>query len=59
METGRVGRTVYELTPLGRDWLEKGSPEERIVDFLRQDMYDRVSFADSARSLATLLGPAP
>jgi flagellum-specific ATP synthase len=31
----------------------------RIVDFLRQDMYDRVSFADSARSLATLLGPAP
>lgn len=35
-ETGRAGRTVYELTPLGRDWLEKGSPEERIVDFLRR-----------------------
>lgn len=35
-ETGRAGRTVYELTPLGRGWLEKGSPEERIVDFLRR-----------------------
>ncbi len=31
----------------------------RIVDFLSQDMYDRVSFGDSARALAALLGPSP
>jgi flagellum-specific ATP synthase len=28
----------------------------RIVDFLSQDMYDRVSFADSARAIRALLG---
>ncbi|HQO65485.1 MAG TPA: AMP-binding protein, partial [Spirochaetales bacterium] len=27
-ETGRSSRNVYELTALGREWLEAGSPEE-------------------------------
>ena len=31
----------------------------RIVDFLRQDMFDRVSSADSARALGALLGAPP
>ncbi|HRY56114.1 MAG TPA: phenylalanine--tRNA ligase subunit alpha, partial [Spirochaetia bacterium] len=33
-ETGRQARTVYELTPLGREYAEKGTPEERILRHL-------------------------
>ncbi|HOZ72166.1 MAG TPA: phenylalanine--tRNA ligase subunit alpha [Spirochaetales bacterium] len=35
-ETGRSSRNVYELTALGREWLEAGSPEERMVAWLAQ-----------------------
>lgn len=31
VETGRSSRTVYEITSLGRSWLEQGTPEERLV----------------------------
>ena len=30
-ETGRSSRAVYEMTALGRSWLEQGTPEERLV----------------------------
>lgn len=30
-EDGREARTVYEITPLGREFAEKGTPEERIL----------------------------
>lgn len=33
-ETGRSSRIVYELTPLGRQWSETGTPEERMVRHL-------------------------
>ncbi len=33
-EAGREARLVYELTPLGREMAEKGTPEERILRFL-------------------------
>ncbi len=33
-ETGRVAKAVYELTALGRAWLESGSPEERMIRYL-------------------------
>lgn len=33
-ETGRESRSVYELTALGRAWLDGGSPEERLVAHL-------------------------
>jgi phenylalanyl-tRNA synthetase alpha chain len=33
-ETGRKSRMVYELTALGRSWLEAGTPEERLVRYL-------------------------
>ncbi|MBN2874896.1 MAG: phenylalanine--tRNA ligase subunit alpha [Spirochaetales bacterium] len=35
-ETGRTSMTVYELTPLGRSWLESGSPEERLIAYLAE-----------------------
>jgi phenylalanyl-tRNA synthetase alpha chain len=35
-EVGREARTVYELTPLGREFAEKGTPEERILRFLSE-----------------------
>jgi phenylalanyl-tRNA synthetase alpha chain len=35
-EDGREARTVYELTALGREFAEKGSPEERILRFLSE-----------------------
>jgi phenylalanyl-tRNA synthetase alpha chain len=35
-EDGREARTVYELTPLGREFAEKGTPEERILRFLSE-----------------------
>lgn len=36
VESGRSSRLVYELTPLGRVWLETGTPEERMVGFLKE-----------------------
>ena len=35
-EDGRDARTVYELTPLGREFAEKGTPDERILRFLAE-----------------------
>ncbi len=35
-EDGREARTVYELTPLGREFAEKGAPEERILRYLSE-----------------------
>ncbi|GHV70328.1 phenylalanine--tRNA ligase alpha subunit [Spirochaetia bacterium] len=34
-EIRRESRLFYELTDLGRAWKEKGSPEERILEFVR------------------------
>jgi phenylalanyl-tRNA synthetase alpha chain len=34
-ETRRETAVFYELTELGREWKEKGSPEERIVELVR------------------------
>ncbi len=31
VETGRTSQSVFELTPLGRTWLETGSPEDRMI----------------------------
>ena len=33
-EAGRTTRTVYELTPLGLEWITAGTPEERILRHL-------------------------
>ncbi|HUW42247.1 MAG TPA: phenylalanine--tRNA ligase subunit alpha [Rectinemataceae bacterium] len=35
-EAGRSARTVYELTPLGREMAERGTPEERLLRFLEE-----------------------
>jgi phenylalanyl-tRNA synthetase alpha chain len=35
-EDGREARVVYELTPLGREFSEKGTPDERILRFLSE-----------------------
>ncbi len=35
-ETGRVTRASYELTDIGRDWLARGTPEERILRLLAE-----------------------
>jgi len=35
-EDGREARTVYEITPLGREFAQKGTPEERILRFLSE-----------------------
>jgi phenylalanyl-tRNA synthetase alpha chain len=35
-EDGREARVVYELTPLGREFAEKGTPDERILRFLSE-----------------------
>jgi len=35
-ETGRVTRTSFDLTDLGRDWLARGTPEERILRLLAE-----------------------
>jgi phenylalanyl-tRNA synthetase alpha chain len=36
VEDGREARTVYELTALGREFAEKGTPDERILRFLSE-----------------------
>ncbi len=35
-ENKRIAKTVYELTELGRTYVEQGTPEERIVALLRE-----------------------
>ena len=35
-EIRREAAVFYELTGLGREWKEKGSPEERIIDLVRK-----------------------
>jgi phenylalanyl-tRNA synthetase alpha chain len=35
-EDGRESRTVYELTPLGREFARNGTPEERMLRFLSE-----------------------
>ncbi len=35
-EDGREARTVYELTPLGREFAKTGTPEERMLRFLSE-----------------------
>ncbi|MDR1444461.1 MAG: phenylalanine--tRNA ligase subunit alpha, partial [Treponema sp.] len=34
-EIRREARSFFELTDLGRNWKERGTPEERIIEFLR------------------------
>ena len=36
-ETGRIPRTVYEITPLGREYAARGTPEERILRHLSEN----------------------
>ena len=36
IETARTARTVYEITALGRDYADKGTPEERILRHLEK-----------------------
>jgi phenylalanyl-tRNA synthetase alpha chain len=36
-ELRREARTVYELTEVGREYVQKGSPEERIVDLIERE----------------------
>lgn len=33
-ESGRTVRTVFELTPLGTEWISQGTPDERILRYL-------------------------
>lgn len=35
-EAGRSSKVVYELTPLGKAWLDSGSPEERLVKYIAE-----------------------
>ena len=37
VETGRVPRTLYELTDFGRDSVKNGTAEERILDLLERE----------------------
>ncbi len=39
-EIRREPAVFYELTDLGREWKEKGSPEERIIEFVRKKSGD-------------------
>ncbi len=41
-EAGRSARTVYELTPLGREMAERGTPEERLLRFLGENGASRL-----------------
>ena len=36
-EKDRTARTFYELTDLGREYAEKGTPEERIFEYVRSE----------------------
>ncbi|MDR1576169.1 MAG: phenylalanine--tRNA ligase subunit alpha [Treponema sp.] len=48
-EIRRVTAFFYELTALGREWKEKGSPEERIIELIR--IQSGLSLPDIARTL--------
>ena len=48
-EIRRETRVFYELTGLGREWKEKGSPEERIIELIR--IKPGMSLPDIAQNL--------
>jgi len=52
-ETRRESAVFYELTGLGEEWKNKGSPEERILELIRQrmKMEDRPRLPDIAQAL--------
>src|SRR5215469_9646034 len=53
-EIRRETAVFYELTGLGQEWKEKGSPEERILELIRQGMkkeQDRPRLTDIADAL--------
>jgi phenylalanyl-tRNA synthetase alpha chain len=52
-ELRREKAVFYEITSLGREWKEKGSPEERILALIRQRLaaQDRPRLSDIAEAL--------
>jgi phenylalanyl-tRNA synthetase alpha chain len=52
-EIRREKAVFYEITSLGREWKEKGSPEERILALIRQRLaaQDRPRLSDIAEAL--------
>ena len=53
-EIRRESATFYELTVLGEEWKEKGSPEERILELIRQrlkTMGEKLQLPDIAKLL--------
>jgi len=52
-EIRRETAVFYEITGLGQEWKEKGSPEERIIELIRQRLNsdDRPRLPDIARAL--------
>jgi phenylalanyl-tRNA synthetase alpha chain len=52
-EIRREKLVYYEITSLGREWKEKGSPEERILELIRQRLAarDRPRLSDIAEAL--------
>ena len=52
-ELRRETAVFYELTSLGHEWKEKGSPEERILELIRQRLktQDRPRLPDIAQAL--------
>jgi phenylalanyl-tRNA synthetase alpha chain len=55
-EIRRESAVFYELTGLGREWKEKGSPEERILNLVRQKKEDGRSPGPSLPDIAGNLG---
>ncbi|GHU78243.1 phenylalanine--tRNA ligase alpha subunit [Spirochaetia bacterium] len=55
-ETSRRTDVFFELTDLGREWKEKGSPEERIIELVRIKATDGVSTGLRLPDLAANLG---
>jgi phenylalanyl-tRNA synthetase alpha chain len=52
-ELRREKAVFYEITSLGQEWKEKGSPEERILALIRQRLaaQERLSLSDVAEAL--------
>ena len=53
-ELRREASVFYEITGLGQEWKDKGSPEERILELIRQRlkaMQDRLKLPDIAQAL--------
>lgn len=50
-ETGRQASLFFEITSLGREYAEKGLPEERILDMLRREGAKRLPDLASALGL--------